>query len=119
MMNGKMLLVLRSVVVLSIGILASEINPVYQDPSDWRLQSGYRDYWIESQQCFRERDYKCGAEKLERLWLLKLNARHKVELSRSIAHSDWTLSEGSKFKNWQDAVLYASEASSSTIKPTE
>ena len=107
-MLRNLILTLGIVGLLSASANSNEINPVYEDPSDWRLQSDYRDYWIESQECLRENDYECSVRNLESLLSFELTARQKIELGRAIAAVYGQMSELAKSKsNWQDEVLYA------------
>ena len=86
---------------------ASEVNPVYVDPLDWRLQPEYREYWIDSQQCLFNHDHFCAIQALEPMLSLELSEQQRTELHRALAALYRRLSEVSKFKNWQDVIRYA------------
>ena len=86
---------------------ASEVNPVYVDPLDWRLQPEYREYWIDSQQCLFNHDHLCAIQALEPMLSLELSESQKIDLRRALATQYWRLSERTKIKNWHDAIRYA------------
>ena len=106
--NGaKIILLLGIVAVLFDCIHASDSNPIYVDPLDWRLQPNYREFWIESRQCYLKRDYRCAVDSLLTMQNLELDNQQMVELGRAVASLYSLLSEESKPRNWKDVISFA------------
>lgn len=86
----------------------NEIDLVYEDPLDWRLQPEYRVHWIKSNRCFLERNYECAVEKLKPLWSIELSTEQKIELGRATATSYTRLAEQAKRNmNWENVLKYS------------
>lgn len=90
---------------------ANEVNPVYVDRLDWRLEPMYRDDWIKIHRCAFDRDYDCAIARLELLWSTELTDQQRAEVGRSLARIYSRLSEQSKYRqSWNDVVLFAKKS---------
>ena len=108
MTQGKIILCIWIIGALVSGTRAtSDVNPVYVDPLDWRLQAEFREYWIESQKCSIQGNYSCSVQELHPVLSLELSNQQEVELRRAMAALYGRLSENSKGTNWQDVILHA------------